>query len=405
MIESRQGGKLASSAMEDGQYEPEQINNHSGTGEAEVSIKGGGGGDGGDLLIKVDEVISKFNKSTSLKESSRVQYQKQFEKFARDIKLESLSKRTLAGIKGKELLLEHIKKTPLRSRRFVASFIRKVWEMGLELPWPLNKDIIGKLPRVQEVQAPDNDVVKSWKESMGKEPDLYFRLSWLFIAETGLRPSHIGHLRWKHIILKDGNPYYIKADGDEADFKSYSKVRCWICPVLREALFEWMQTNPQLVKPEGLVLPWRTRGHIIQPNVCIEKDRLLSLWHFMRSRWKLPYLTPKLMRHWVAAKALRGDMLPWARAFMQGHDIDREDMGQVYSREADSECLIEQERVFPDGPLAVLDPPKVEMIKVAGLTEEEVRFVLELKAKHLLPAIAQMFNLKVPNETPDILTK
>jgi len=178
-----------------------------------------------------------------------------FRRFWNYAHLEQYTKRQLMGRKGKDLLLAFLKdEIPKPSWKNVIAKLKKVWMKGLDLPWPIDRDDIGRLPRTKRCETPDDLIVKPWAEKIAGEADAYLRLIWLFPVELGLRPSHICNLTWSEVKYLDGHPWAIIAES-EGRFKTDTPVAAWLSPVMVKALEEWRAIYPNPAPNAYILFP------------------------------------------------------------------------------------------------------------------------------------------------------
>ena len=159
----------------------------------------------GDLSLRVSEIINCFKKAAGLRlrGSTPYTYERIFRLYASDAQIEKLTKRQLAGSKGKETLLAYLldeKKVSLASRRLYNAALKTVWEGGLGLTYPVNsRRDLGEMPPVQRRQSPrDNDLIPLVK-AIDHEAEPYLKALVLIILQTGIRPSHARLFRWHHV--------------------------------------------------------------------------------------------------------------------------------------------------------------------------------------------------------------
>jgi integrase len=332
-------------------------------------------------VVKLAEIDKRFKHETilSLKPDSQNSYMETFTRLWNHAQLGNYTKQQLAGKKGKELIKGFIQTIPKPSQGNTLAKLKRVWTAALDLSWPITKDDIGRLPRVRREVTPDDSIVKPWAVAMANESDPYLRLLWLLDGDFGLRPSHICNLRWGDVKYEDGHPFKIEAE-PEGQFKTDSPVVAWLPPDVVKALEEWKAIHPN-PNPGALILPYRDMtGKVEVSRKSKRKDQKAGYknrqvgqmdtalfekrWDQLRTKYNLPKLRPKDMRHWIATKAAKVEMSENARAFMQGHDPRSYNgsMGTVYNNESREKALDEQARLFPNGALALLMPVQVEIL-------------------------------------------
>lgn len=331
---------------------------------------------GVDALVDADAVLRRFLDSTRTlyKEHTREQYAMLFRVFAREMKLEQYTRKQLAGGKGKVLIKAYIEQHPRPSWRTMLGRLKGVWTAGLGLPWPINiKAEFGKLPRGRREETPPDGPVKQWAEALRHETDLYLRLTWLFLAQHGWRPSHIAKVKWRNIRYQDGRPWALVADGVQEDFKTPAPVAVKLAPDVVEALENWRKTAPSTI-PEKPILPWRSKKGIYNIDRIQITPQFRRVWASLRRRWNLPALRPKDLRHWVATTCRKSGLSKQASAYLMGHDsASGGQMRDWYDNPQLVDIFDEQGARLPGGPLGFLYPPEVRIIE--GLPEEVLKVV------------------------------
>jgi hypothetical protein len=88
-----------------------------------------------------------------------------------------------------------------------------------------------------------------------------------------------------------------------------------------------------------------------------------------------------------------------------GHEVDRRDMGIWYDNRPVQDILVEQAQVFPNGVLAVLDPPRIAVVD--DIPAEVLEAVRGFWDGRLLPSdlVSRLLDLKARRQNPEILTK
>jgi len=316
MTNTRLGGTLASSQKEDNN-EPEQVNNHSGMGEISVSIEGGGGADGGDL-VDIEKVIEKFLENTrgALRPTTQADYVSRIRCLEKEVHFSSYTKGQLRGTKGKTIIKDFIGKHPERSRGLLVAIAKRFWTSGLEIPWPLTKDELKVSLSSNPRMSPANDIIKPWVLALRDEPDIYHRLIWVMISNHGWRPSHVARLRWRNVQFDgEGEPISIYAQGTREGFKTSSPIMAWLCPEVRELLKQWRAITPYK-GPEDYIIPWRKYDKI--KDEPLDDMRIRLVFSELRKKYKLPKITPKDLRHWTATTCRKAGLSKQASAYLMG---------------------------------------------------------------------------------------
>jgi len=254
--------------------------------------------------------------------------------------------------------------------------LKSVWDAGVGLPWPINtKRDLGRLPKPVRSTTPPDEVVKAWSDTLAAEKDLYYRLVWLLIG-SGMRPNHARKLKWRNLTYDPaGRPYSIVADGGREDFKTASPLVMRVGPTLGGTLIEWRSVHAAAV-PENPILPAMNEYRDFEWSQIMSADAFSRRWCTMMTKWSLPPLRPKDMRHWVATQCRKVGMSRAASAYLQGHDSGDGTMRDWYDNPPIEDILIEQETKLPDGPLSMLAPS----VRIVGeLSPEMLKVVVAFK--------------------------
>jgi integrase len=298
-----------------------------------------------------------------------------FRRFAKEMDLDSLTRRQLAGPRGRRILLEHLENIPRPSWRCTLAELKIVWLAGLNLPWPIEtKRDLGRLPRTRRRESPPDEAVRAWADALVREPDPYLRLLWLLIAQHGWRPSHVARLKWHHVRMDPtGRPVAIVADGIEAGFKTAAPLAARLAPDVVEALEAWRRVAPQVL-PERGILPWRSCTGRIESSREQSADPLRVHWNRLRLKYDLPALRPVDLRHWVATACRRAGLSKQASAYLMGHDPTAGGaMRDWYDAPPLEAVFEEQAERLPHGPLGLLEP-SVELL-ADGLPKDAIELV------------------------------
>ena len=320
-------------------------------------------------LVDTESTIARFkdNSRARLKDSSREQYDFTWKAFAKHAKLSGYSKRQLRGPRGKRLLLDYLETVPKPSWRSRIAHLKAVWTRGLEIEgFPLTKWDLPKLPPPGKRYSPEKSVVRAWSTAMEKNDDLYLKVLWLLIAQLGLRPSHIAHLRWADVARDaEGRPYGLDAKGVDGRFKTHADVRAWFPPDLAAAMDAWERATP-LRGADKPILPWRTAWGKYHLGERLDKERIEGVWDAFRARKRregveLPMLNRVDLRHFVKSAGHDARMEEVALYLMQGQKP--EGMAGQYDNPKDPEQIFDRQRsALPAGPLGTLRAPTVEIV-------------------------------------------
>jgi len=333
--------------------------------------------EGDDHPLKVSEVCERFRQQTRtrLRYDSAEQYLRAFRRFAKNVDLESYTRKQLAGPKGRMLILDHLDKLPKSTWHWVVIVLKPVWTYGLNLPYPIdNKRDLPKLPRMQRRQSPPDAQVKAWAKALSNEKDAYLQLMWLMIAQHGWRPSHVCRLKWRNVQYDEqGKPVAIVADGAQESFKTCSPVAARLAPNVVDALQQWRE-KAETTSPDQPILPWRSAtGKLVCSRVQTHST-FGTQWQRLERKWQLPHLYPTQLRHFVATASRRAGLSKQATAYLMGHDATQGGaMRDWYDSPQLQDVFDEQAARLPYGPLGLLDPPTVEF--EGGLSKEVVSLV------------------------------
>jgi len=327
-----------------------------------------------EVVVNLAEIEQRFLDATRarLKPSTQVDYMQRFRRFTRAFRLEDLTRRQLAGPRGKQLLLAHLAQLSKPCWQTTLSQLRSVWVSGLRLPWPIDSKVdIGRLPRPRREPTPSDEPVREWAEALAREKDPYLRLLWLLIAQHGWRPSHATGVRWGDVQRDpSGHPRAILAVGGHSEFKTYAPVAVRLAPDVVRALEGWRQLHPA-PHPEAWILPWRSVNGRVRADRRMDRDLFRAHWLRLREKYGLPALRSKDLRHWVSTACRKAGLSKAATAYLQGHDAtEGGSMRDWYDNPRVEEILEEQESCLPKGPLGLLVPLEVEL--VSGLPSEAI---------------------------------
>jgi len=325
MVISRSGGKLASSTKEDGQHEPEQINNHSGMGEGTNRIDVGGGGEE-DKLVDIDRVIDKYRLNTGIRNARKTQndYSGKFRIFMATVP--NITRRELSSTKGRMALVNFLSDKTAAYR----AGIKKVWTKGLCLPWPITKDDISRAKKVRPSVAPPTTDVLAFDAAMMKVSDDRKRLSWMMISQLGWSPADVV-VTISNEIKEWNGIFYIERERQ----KTGSLIVAVIGPELKA-----------LIDKVG--------------KFDVKADCLWNWWKSVTTRYKVKSLTPRQVRKWVKVRAREAGLSQPSTSMMMGHDTDS--MAGWYDKPPLEEILVEQSSMMPHGVLGLVKAPKVELV-------------------------------------------
>ena len=335
------------------------------------------GSDAGDPALRTEDVLRRFAETSRmrLRPSTLEKCSIVFRRFAKEADLDSLTRRQLAGPRGRRTLLEHLENIPRPSWRCTLGQLKIVWIASLNLPWPIEtKRDLGRMPQCRRRESPSDAAVKAWSDALAHEADPYLRLHWLLVAQHGWRPSHVCRLKWHHIRSDSaGCPVAIVADGAEAGFKTNAPVAAQLAPDVVGALEAWRRVAPQVL-PERAILPWRSCMGRVEPSREQDAGSFRVHWDRLRSKWQLPALRPVDLRHWCATACRRAGLSKQASAYLMGHDPTAGGaMRDWYDAPPLEDVFVEQAERLPHGPLGLLEP-SAELL-ADGLPKEAIELV------------------------------
>jgi len=315
-----------------------------------------------DLPLRVSEIINRFKKTAGLRlrGSTPGIYERVFRRFASAVQIEKLTKRQLAGAKGKEALLTYLldeEKVSLASRRLYNAAFKTVWESGLGLPYPIvSRRDLGELPPVQRRQSPrDIDLIPMVK-AIEHEAEPYLKALVLIVLQTGIRTSHARLFRWRHVRYgPDGKPDAIVTTGLEKGNKHMTPVKVRLPPDLSEALVELKKSIPD-ARPEDPLLPQRKRCGEYRTALEMTSSQYQDQWLRFEQRHRLNHIAPVYLRHWVSTICRRAGLSYAATNAMQGHKGGFINMRDRYDNPEDEEIFAEQARILPYGPIGFAWP-------------------------------------------------
>jgi len=316
----------------------------------------------GDMSLRVGEIINCFKKTAGLRlrGSTPYTYERIFRLFASAMQIEKLTKRQLAGAKGKEALLNYLldeEKVSLASRRLYNAGLKLVWETGIGLSYPINsRRDLGELPPVQRRQSPRDADLLPLVKAIDHEAEPYLKTLVLIVLQTGIRPSHARLFRWLNVRYgPDGKPDAILTTGLEKGNKHYTPVKIRLPPDLSEALVELRRSIPD-ARPEDPILPQRKRNGEYLTALSMTLSQYQDQWLRFEKRHRLNHIAPVYLRHWVSTICRRAGLSYAATNAMQGHKCASMNMRDKYDCPDDEEIFVEQARVLPHGPIGVAWP-------------------------------------------------
>ena len=205
-------------------------------------------------------------------------------------------------------------------------YLQIVWEDILELEWPLRRADIKTKSKTGRGYTPPDNIILEWAEALKHIRDPYLRLIWLCIIQHGWRPTHIGGIRWKHIQRDQANnPISLVAFPENGEFKTDQPVGVHLSPEVVDTIKQWEKETIKIrgqLLPEDYIIPWRSRSQDnkldwSRPFDSVQNGRI---WSDFRRLLKLPKLTPRDCRHWVATACRKAGLSKAATAYLQGHD-------------------------------------------------------------------------------------
>lgn len=317
------------SGLEDGQHDPTEFNNQSGTARVDlIDVCGGGGGEE-DKLVDIEKVIERYRINVPKRNgtSTRAGYAGTFRAFMRTVP--DITRRQLAGPKGKRALIEFLND----KRAAYRAGVKKIWLKGLGLAWPIDNDDLDKAPKVKQSVAPETKKVIAFHEAMMKGPDAKRQLSWLMIASYGWSPADVINLNPGEVQEWNGL-YYISRDREKTGAEYLTVITTEI---------------KELIEKVG--------------RFGVEKKQILKWWDVVAKKYKVARLTPRQLRKWVKVRAREAGLNKPATSMMMGHDTGQGDMQDWYDKPPIEEILDAQSRDFPQGALGCVLSPTVEIVE------------------------------------------
>jgi hypothetical protein len=267
---------------------------------------------------------------------------------------------------------------PLASRRVVLAGIKCVWEEGVKLPWPINvrRDFGHTLPPVGGRVTPPDEDVKPWAGAARNESDLYLKPFVLSILQYGWRDTNqLGRLKWRNLKT---DLHAVIANGTQEGFKTHSWIVAYLYPDVAEALAAWKQVS-KAIAPEDYIFPWRTTKGKIEWSRPLDRGAPPRFLRAFEAKWNLKHLPPVYFRHWVKTTCRR--LSDPAIAALQGHKPPKDgSMRNTYDTPGIERILDEQRTEFPNGPLATLYAP---VVNVSPENQAEMQAIIEWKAGRL----------------------
>ena len=269
------------------------------------------------------------------------------------------------------MVLSFVQTVDKRSWNLHRAALKKVWEEGLGVTWPLHARDLACAEYYEAKNAPPIKSVVSWAEAVEMVKDPWTKLMLLLFWQYGLRPSHLASFKWRNIErTAEGEPFAIFAL--ERGFKKQSPVRAVLFPNVKRALLEWEKISPN-TSPEAPLLCWRDAFGHLDGSRPTYPDQLRKHWINIQKDRELPVLQLNAPRHFVARTTDKAALSEVATNFLMGHKVTKDvSHRRDYRYEAVEVCLEEQLRVFPNGPLGWLSGVKVE---TAGLPKELLSLV------------------------------
>ncbi len=309
-----------------------------------------------DTPVNTDDVKRRFEAMTNARLTVARSRQEYWCAFMRMVECEkctpvtSLTRKQLAGRKGKEVLIAHYTHVPKSTRAFVVCAIKKVWTRGLDLRWPLDRDDLPRAPSPGRRAAPRREYVTAWVDAAREAREPYTK-AWLLVElNGGLRPiDQQAELRLEDLVYNDaGELIAIHALAGRHGFKRHADIQQALCPEVAGVLKEWLKEHPS-PRPDAFVWPWKDWGGHIDPNKMNSPRTIERLHDDFEAKHHLPHLTPKDFRHFVRT-VLNTSGLPAAeRHYWQGHTPTTGNMDEQYGERSPEETFELQRRYLPGG--------------------------------------------------------
>ncbi len=346
--------------------------------------------DASHALVNVGDILERFARNTTARfKDGGTTYEKyswMFRRFAATptpekplgMDLARYTRRQLAGDRGKELILAHMAKVPLASRRVVLAGIKCVWEEGVKLPWPINvrRDFGHTLPPVGGRETPPDEDIKPWAEAVRNENDPYVKAYVLCLLQYGWRDTNqAGRIKWRNL---KSDAHAVIANGTQEGFKTHAWIVAALYPDVEEALGAWRQQS-KAIAPEDFIFPWRSKNGTIDWVRPLDREAPSRILQAFEEKWGLKHLAPVYLRHWVKTTCRR--LSDPAIAALQGHKAPKDrSMRNTYDTPGMERILDEQRTEFPHGPLGIFQSP---VVSVAPENQAEMAAIIEWKAGRL----------------------
>lgn len=172
----------------------------------------------------------------------------------------------------------------------------------------------------------------------------------------------------------DGSPYALVAEGIDEGFKTHASIACRLCPEVINELVGWEKQVRTRTTPEDPVLPFRSSTGRLYLGREQTTEHVRRQWSRFQKRHGLQTLLPCHLRHFVSTACRRAGLSKQATAYLQGHDPTQGgSMRDWYDAPLVEDALDEQAERIPNGPLGVIEPPKIEVTD--GLPKDVVAMV------------------------------
>jgi len=186
--------------------------------------------------------------------------------------------------------------------------------------------------------------------------------SWLEIGNADHRPNTVVKLKWRHIRYDEqGRPTEIRLNGADERTKRDADVAWWLPPEVSKTLIE-LRTMLREPGENDPILPWMDGWGNIHQHEEMTENHLRSHWERLRTKYNLPKLTMRDVRHWVSAQCKDARLEEQARAYLMGHEQPIYDMGDAYDNRPVETNLARQQEKFPNGPLGLFSKVEAEFV-------------------------------------------
>jgi hypothetical protein len=325
--------------------------------------------DGNEPPMRVDVILKKWEADSigqDYSDGTKRRYQRDFQRFAEDIQLETHNRKWLS-VHGRKAIIEWVMALPEKSRASVLAGVESVWTFGVPaVSWPITKkrDFGRKVfPQAGQRSCPENTDVEPIFRAAQREDDPYLRSLVLTALSEGGRPGNqLAQFQWAD-IREFGSVLAIVAESKPGrKFKTSSPVIARLPSIASEALKVWKAKTP-FNAPEDYVWPRRAHGKL---------SRLMGDDHSMAKEWKrflarhqiATWVTMAHLRHWIEYRAEQDGVSRVILAYVRGHSVKAATEGALgYSGNRKVPKVLEDEGIkWPEGACGFFTASEVKVV-------------------------------------------